>query len=240
MILFVSFFAWILTILAPCILPLLPIILAWSLENNSKKWPFVIILSLAFSIVFFSIFLKATTLFISIPNSFWAMFSGWIIIWLWIITIFPNLWKNISMKFWFDSKSNQLLNNSTHYNWFKKDILIWFSLWPVFSSCSPTYALILAIILPASFLFWIINLIFYALGLSLMLIIISIFWQKAVIKLKILANPKSNFKKVLWIIFLIVGITIFTWYDKKIEWYLIENWYYIDISEFEWNILNKK
>lgn len=79
LLLIISFFAWVLTILAPCALPLLPIILAWSVEENNKKWPYIIIVSLAISMIVFSILLKATTFFIWVPQSFWAMFSGGLI-----------------------------------------------------------------------------------------------------------------------------------------------------------------
>ena len=231
--LIISFLAWILTILAPCVLPLLPIILAWSLDDNNKKWPYVIIASLAISMILFSILLKASTLFITVPQSFWSMFSGGLIIWLWIITLFPNIWQTLSIKLGFEGKSTKALHISTQKQWYKKNILTWFALWPVFTSCSPTYALILAIILPAWFGYGLINLIMYALWLSVMLLLIAIFWQKIVKKLKIVANPKWYFKKVLAIIFIIIWLSIFTWVDKKVETYLIWSGYFIDLSEFE-------
>jgi hypothetical protein len=115
---------------------------------------------------------------------------------------------------------------------------MWVSLWPVFSSCSPTYALILAVILPTSFFVWFINLVSYILWLSLMLLLISTFWQSIVKRLKILANPKSNFKKILWVIFLLVGVFLLTWIDKKIESYILDNWYLWPI-DFEQSILDK-
>lgn len=239
LILITSFFAGIMTILAPCVLPLLPIILAWSIEENNKKWPYIIIASLAISVIFFSILLKSTTLLINVPVRFWAMFSGWLIIWLWIITLFPDIWKKISIKMWFENKSNEALHKSTLQLWLKKDILTGFALWPVFSSCSPTYALILAIILPSSFIFWLINLIMYALWLSIMLLIIAIFWQKAVSKVKFLANPKSSFKKILALVFILVWLTIFTWFDKEIETFLIWNGYFFDLSNIENWLLEK-
>ncbi len=238
--LLISFFAWVLTILAPCVLPLLPIILSGSIENpDDKKWPFVIIASLALSMIVFSIFLKATTFFISVPQSFWAMFSGWLIVWLWIITVFPDLWKKLSSKLWLDKKSNEAFSTSTQASGNKKNILMWLSLGPVFTSCSPTYALILAIILPASFLVWIINLVAYALWLSFVLILIAFFGQKIVSKLKIFADPKSKFKKILWIIFILVWLAIFTGFDKQVEIFMIEKWYFIDTTSFENSLLEK-
>jgi cytochrome c-type biogenesis protein len=235
---FISFLAWVLTILAPCVLPILPVILAWSTTDNNKKTPILIIISLGVSIIFFSILLKWTAIFIDIPAYFWSYLSWIILIFLWIITLFPNLWRIISYKSKIEEKSNELLLNSNNKSWILKNIFIWFSLWPVFSSCSPTYALILAIILPQSLLFWFINLLSYVLWLSLFLFLIAIFWQKIISKIKIFSNPNWYFKKFLWLIFLLIWLSIFTWFDKYIETQIINNSGF-DITQTEGNILNK-
>ena len=63
-----------------------------------------------------------------------------------------------------------------------KYVFMGFALGPVFSSCSPTYALILAIILPAGFVFGTIALISYILGLAFILLLIAAFGQKLIKK----------------------------------------------------------
>jgi cytochrome c-type biogenesis protein len=75
------------------------------------------------------------------------------IIALGIITIFPNLWKSVTSKFKLSDNSNKLLNKSHEKKGMMKYVFMGFALGPVFSSCSPTYALILAIVLPAGFWF---------------------------------------------------------------------------------------
>ncbi len=77
-----SFLAGILTILAPCVLPVLPVVLAGSLGERQKWYPYLVILSLALSIVLFTVFLKVSTIFIDIPQSFWKYLSGGILIFL--------------------------------------------------------------------------------------------------------------------------------------------------------------
>ena len=39
-------------------------------------------------------------------------------------------------------------------------------------------------------------------------------------------------------IFILIWIAIFTWFDKDIEAYVIEKWYF-DITNFEYEILDK-
>lgn len=119
-----------------------------------------------------------------------------------------------------------------------KYVFMGFALGPVFSSCSPTYALILAIVLPAWFLFWFISLISYTLWLATILFAIAIFGQKLVKKLKWVSDPNSRFKKVLWVIFVLVGIAIITWYDKKIEAAVLDAGF-LNTTIFEQSIIDE-
>lgn len=237
--LIVSFLAWILTILAPCVLPLLPVILwASTTESEDKYRPYIIISSLIFSIIIFSLILKASTIFIWIDAIVWKLFSWIILILFWIITIFPNLWKNISTKLWFSSKSNENLSKSASKKGLFGSIMIWISLWPVFSSCSPTYAIILAVILPVSFFVWLLNLFAYSIWLWIMLLLISILWQKFISKMKWASSPNSIFKKILWVLFLLIWLAIITWYDKVIEIAVLDSWYF-DVTGIEQKILDR-
>jgi len=237
--LIVSFLAWVLTILAPCVLPLLPVILwASSSESEDKYRSYIIIISLIFSIVIFSLLLKASTVFIWVDPIVWKLFSWVILIAFWIITFFPNLWKNFSTKIGFANNSNKNLWKSAEKKWIFWSIMVWISLWPVFSSCSPTYAIILAVILPVSFFVWLINLFAYATGLWLVLLIISIFWQKFISKMKWASSPNWIFKKILWILFLLIWLAIITWYDKVLETAVLDSWYF-DITSIEQKILDK-
>ena len=237
--LIVSFFAWVLTILTPCVLPLLPVILwASSSDSEDKYRPYIIIASLIFSVVIFSLLLKASTILIWVEPIVWKLISGIIIIFFWIITIFPNLWKNVSTKLWFSWKSNANLSKSASRKWVLGSVMVWMSLWPVFTSCSPTYWIILAVILPVSLFVWIINLFAYAIWLWVILLLISLLWHKFISKMKWASSPNSIFKKILWVLFLIVWVAIITWYDKVIETAILDLWYF-DITWIEQNILDK-
>lgn len=236
--LIVSFFAWILTVLAPCVLPILPIILGAWIDNNHKSRPYIIILSLSISIIIFSLLLKATTIFIWVDIKYLTILSWWIIFIFWIFTLFPDLWKNFSTRIWFTWKSNEKLWKHWQKKWIIWSILIWFSLWPVFSSCSPTYAVILAVILPVSFLTWLLNLFAYSLWLAFVLLLIVFLEQKIVKKLKFVSDPKWWFKKVLGVLFILVWLAIIFWIDKKIETSILKSWYFWAL-DFEQSILDK-
>ncbi len=235
----IAFLSGVLTVLAPCVLPLLPIVMGASAEDgNNKKIPFVIIASLSVSIIIFSLLLKASTVLIWVPPSFWKSFSGGMIIALGIITIFPNLWKSVTTKFGLSDNSNKLLNKSQEKKWMMKYIFMGFALGPVFSSCSPTYALILAIILPAWFLFGFTALLSYTLGLAVILFAIAVFGQKLIKNLKWASDPNGLFKKILWVVFVLVWLAIMFWYDKKIEAAILDTWF-LNTTIFEQSIIDE-
>ena len=232
-----SFFAGILTILAPCVLPLLPVILwASSSESEDKARPYIIIAALWISVIVFSLLLKTTTHFIWAPETYLKIASGAIILFFGLITLFPNVWKKMSGKF--SGSANQNLAKSANKKWVKGSILVWMSLGPVFSSCSPTYGIILGIILPASFAVWMLNLVAYVLGLSVIMLAITLLGQKFISKLKWASDPDGLFKKILWVLFLVIGLAIIFGWDKTFESYVISNWY-LGASELEQQFLDK-
>ncbi len=219
-----TFLAGILTILAPCVLPILPIILAGSLGDKSWKRPLLITVSLALSVVAFTVLLKATTLLINIPAHFWSYFSGTILITLWLIYLFPHTWAKISTKFWAWKSQVILQKTQDIHSGNLQSIATGFALGPVFSSCSPTYAFLLATIFPSSLLLWILYTFSYAFGLSLILFIIAWGWQSIIKKLKFFADEKGLFRRSLGLIFIAFGIAIATGFDKKIEIYILSNY----------------
>lgn len=233
-----SFFAGILTIAAPCVLPLLPVIIGSSVAEEDKKKPYIIIASLSVSLVLFTLLLKATSALVDIDPRTWALVSGFIVLFFGLITLFPELWEKISIKLGFTSSSNEFLDKSSAKQGNLGSILMGAALGPVFSSCSPTYLILVATVLPQSFAVGLINIIVYVLGLALTLLLIAIFGQRMVTRLKWLADPHGKFKKVLGIIFVLVGLAVMSGIDKKLEAYLVESGIY-NVSQIELDLLEK-
>ncbi len=221
--LFISFVAGVLTVLAPCVLPVLPIIIGGAAQDHRRRNPYIITASLAVAVVLFTLLLKFSTLFINIPPEVWSYTSGTIIMFFGLITIFPNFWDKVNFKLGLSAGSDKILNTSAHQSGRLGDMLIGLSLGPVFSSCSPTYFLILATVLPQSFAKGIANLIAYALGLSLVLLLVSLLGQRFIARAKIVADPRGIFKRALGVLFLLVGIFIFTGAEKKLQVFLADH-----------------
>jgi len=233
---FSSFVAGMLTILAPCILTLLPVIIGSTASSKDPSKPFIVTASLGVSIVIFTLLLKASTIFISVPPYFWNYLSGGIVLLFGIFLIFPNVWELISVKLGFSDSSHALLHKAGDKDSILGSVLIGAALGPVFSSCSPTYFIILATVLPVSFLEGLIYLIVYAFGLTLILGLIGYFGQRIIIKLKWAANPKGIFKKSMGVLLILVGIFIITGYDKVVETKILNSKY--NVANLENELMN--
>lgn len=237
--LIISFTAGVLTILAPCILPLLPVIVGRSLSDStfSKRRVLIMVLSLGISIIAFTLLLKASTLFINIPQNFWIYISGGIIFIFGLITLFPNLWENLPFTSKLNQQSNKVLMSGYRKNSIWGDIIVGASLGPVFSACSPTYFVILATVLPVRPVVGMIYLLAYALGLCLALFIVAIIGQRIMARLDFAMNPRGWFKRTLGVIFILVSLAILTGYDKKLQISLLNSGFF-DVTKVEQNILN--
>jgi len=222
-----SLIAGMLTILAPCVLPVLPIIISGSASNaKDKVKPYIITASLIASIIIFTLLLRATTTLIDVPTSFWTYLSGVILITFGFFTLLPTLWDKISLKLGLSTKTNKLLSQSTSKQGIYGDVLIGASLGPVFASCSPTYAAIVGIAITGSLSAATFYLLLYGLGLGVVMLAVAIAGQAAIRKLGWAANPHGWFKRIIGIIFVVIGVMIITGFDKTFTaWVLDANLY---------------
>ncbi|HYC34563.1 MAG TPA: redoxin family protein, partial [Candidatus Paceibacterota bacterium] len=78
----------------------------------------------------------------------------------------------------------------------------------------------------------------YTLGLSLMLLLISLLGQKLVSKLENASNPHGTLKKTLAVLFILVGIFIISGLDKRIQALVVSNGVF-DITRLETKLLEK-
>jgi cytochrome c biogenesis protein CcdA len=117
-------------------------------------------------------------------------------------------------------------------------MLIGAALGPVFSTCSPTYFVILATVLPASFLLGTVYLLAYVFGLSLVLLLIALLGQKFTTTLTKFSDSRGVVKKGLGLVFMILGLLIILGLDKKIETKILDSGYF-DVTKVEQKLLEK-
>jgi cytochrome c biogenesis protein CcdA/thiol-disulfide isomerase/thioredoxin len=212
-----SFFAGVVTVLAPCSFLLLPIILGSSASSNQKWRPYVITLSLGASLFVSTILLKATTLLINVNPVFLQYLSGVLLIVLGLISLFPELWDKINIKLGLSTSADKFLNNAGKNEGLVGSILTGVALGPVFSSCSPTYVYLLTTVLRENLASGLLHIFAYLLGLTLVMLGVSLLGQKFVKSLKFAINPKGWFKRTVSILFILVGIAILFGFDKTLQ-----------------------
>lgn len=240
----ISVLAGVLTILAPCVLPLLPVIIGSSNVDDNEtskkvsKKSIRIILSLALSVIVFTLLLKASTLLIDIPNSFWTWFSGGVIVILGIVMLFPDIWAKNKLVSKLKLFGDKRLSKGFTKNNSIGDYIVGASLGPVFSTCSPTYLFIIATVLPAGFLVGFTYLIGFVIGLIFSLLLVAYFGQSIVNKITNNARKAEITKKIFGGLILLVGISIITGFDKKIETWVLDSGYGATIN-LEQNLIDK-
>jgi len=241
MILFLlSLLAGILTVLAPCTIALLPVIVGGTVgEGRTIRRALVVTGSLGVSVVLFTLILKVSTAFISVPEIFWQIFSGAIILLLGISMVFPSLYESLPWISKLNRGSNKLLATGYNKKGLAGDIIIGAALGPVFSSCSPTYFLIIATVLPRSLGAGIVYLLAYAIGLSGALLVVAFAGQKLMMRLGVASDPRGWIKRGIGILFIIVGIAICFGLDKAVETAITDSGFF-DVTKIEQRLLQKE
>lgn len=218
--------AGVLTTLAPCVLPLLPVVVGGSIDQSGRKArqrAIVITASLGISVVLFTLILKASTALIGVPTEVWQWVSGILLIALGAISVFPSLWEAVSMRLSLQSRSTKRLVEARQRQGVSGAVLTGAALGPVFTSCSPLYGYVIVTVLPASFIRGITMLLAYTIGLCGALLIISLLGQRAIGKARWAADPHGWFRRGLGVLFIFVGIAVIAGWDKDLQTWVIEN-----------------
>ncbi|MBU6147301.1 MAG: hypothetical protein KGP10_03930 [Actinomycetales bacterium] len=218
--------AGVLTTLAPCVLPLLPVIVGSSLGptgRQSRRRAYLIAASLGASVVVFTLILKATTALIGVPASVWQWISGLILIGLGLVSLFPSLWDYLSVRLSLQRRSAEGLVSAGRREGPLAAILTGAALGPVFTSCSPLYAYVIVTVLPASFGRGIALLSAYVIGLCGTLLVIALLGQRAIGAARWAADPHGWFRRGLGLVFIVVGIIVIAGLDKDLQTWVIEN-----------------
>lgn len=233
--LFASFVAGLLTILAPCVLPVIPVILGGA-ASSARRTAFratVIVLALGVSILIFTLLLKASTVLLGVPQSVWQFISSVIIIGLGLSYLFPQLWEKLSLSSGSAIKSQELLAGANKKDGMLGAILTGAALGPVFTSCSPTYLFIVAAILPVEFWLGCLYLIAYILGLCLVLLAVALLGSRVVKKLRWSLNPTGLFRRSIGVLMIIVGVFILLGLDKSFQTFVIDQGWYAPVESIE-------
>jgi cytochrome c-type biogenesis protein len=256
--------AGVLTTLAPCVLPLLPVIVGGSVtspvgarqtrsgtgreigagaaQGTATKTPVVlgdrqravvIAGSLALSVMLFTLALRATTALIDIPPQTWAIISGGLLIALGLGQLFPAGWEQVATRLGLTARSNRLIRPDRATRGVAGAALTGAALGPVFSSCSPLYAYVVATVLPTSPSRGMVLLTAYVLGLAGTLLLVALLGQRAIRRLRRTADPHGWLRRAVGLLFLLVGLAVVTGTDRDLQTWLVQNGPLAEIWTFD-------
>lgn len=237
-----SFIAGLLTVLAPCVLPLLPVILGGSLDtkDHDKRRPYIITASLVVSLILFTLLLKVSTALIGIDPKVWSVASGVLVMILGVFMLFPLLWAQLLSRTGLEHRSQGLLGKAfSNKNKTASAILTGAALGPIFSSCSPTYTWVIATVLPSNTIAGVFYLAIYCLGVATSLLAIALLGRKFLLRITWASDPKGWFQRGIAILFILVGLFVATGWDKKVQTYLVEKDVF-NLIELEQKLVPKK
>ncbi len=232
--------AGVLTTVAPCVLPMLPVIVGSSVvatgpadptdaeavaaaRRLARRRAYVITASLGASLAVFTLLLKATTALIDIPTQAWAAISGGILIVLGLTGLFPAAWDRVSAALRLQARSTGRLSAARQRDGLGGQVLTGAALGPVFSSCSPLYGYVVVTVLPADFWWGMALLAAYLFGLCATLLAVSLAGQRLLRNVGWLADPHGWFRRALGAVFILVGVAILTGFDKTVQTWVLQN-----------------
>jgi cytochrome c biogenesis protein CcdA/thiol-disulfide isomerase/thioredoxin len=216
--LLIALVAGILTVLSPCVLPLLPVIVGGSIAGEkSTRRAVTVTVALGVSVFVFTLLLKVSTAFINVPPQVWDYISGGILFIVGLVFLFPNLWDKVPGLAKANRDSNKLMSAGFLRQNFWGDVLVGAALGPVFSTCSPTYFVVLATVLPTSLAAGITDILAYIIGMCGFLFMIAVAGQHLLTRLGLAADPKGLVRRIIGVLFIGIAVVIATGSQALIE-----------------------
>jgi cytochrome c biogenesis protein CcdA/thiol-disulfide isomerase/thioredoxin len=233
-----AFLAGIVTILSPCILPILPIILSsgFGTVQTGKGRPLGVITGFILSFTFFTLFLSTIVGAIGIPADYLRLFSVAVIALFGVSMLIPKFQIFLEILF---SKLSQFLPQSQNSTGFGGGIIIGLSLGLLWTPCvGPILASVIslaitgAVTLDAFFIT-----LAYSLGTAIPMFFIMIAGQTALRRAPWLLNNASKIQQGFGILMILTAIAIFLNFDRSFQTFILNTFpnYGTGLTKFEDN-----
>lgn len=240
--LFFAFLSGLVTILAPCIWPILPIILSSSVSGGHKK-PLGITLGIMTSFSLFTLTLSYLISLFGFDPNLLRIFAVLVIGFLGITLVVPAL--SAKLEAMVSTLSSRFAGtNSTSRNGFWGGYLTGFSLGIVWTPCAgPILATIATLAATQAVNFQIVLVtIAYVIGVGIPLFIFSYAGRAFFIKSRLLSKYTGRVQQVFGIIMILTALAIYTNYDKVVQAKLLDIFpsYAVFLTQLESNEVVKK
>lgn len=231
-----AFLAGVVTILSPCILPVLPIILSSSVDASGKRRPLGVIVGFVASFTFFTLFLSTLVRLIGIPATALRQVSTFILAILGLTLLVPKVQLVVEQLF---SRIAQFTPNSQKRAGFAGGVVIGFSLGLLWTPCvGPILASVISLAITGTVTVQaaIITLA-YSLGTAIPMFAIMLTGGAALRKVPWLVRNTANIRQGFGVLMILTAIGIFFSIDRRFQAWILQTFpqYGVGLTKFEDN-----
>ena len=230
-----AFLAGVVTILSPCILPILPVILSSSL-TGSKKRPLGVVTGFIISFTFFTLFLSLIVKSLGIPGDALRSFSIIIILIFGLGLLLPNFQALLERFFTYFSRFSPKLKEDSG---FVGGVLIGASIGLVWTPCvGPILASIISLAITGSVSGQAALITFsYSLGTAIPMLAIVYGGRNLLNKVPWLTRNTVKIQKAFGVLMILTALAIFFNIDRKFQTFILDKFpnYGTGLTSFEDN-----
>jgi cytochrome c biogenesis protein CcdA/thiol-disulfide isomerase/thioredoxin len=231
-----SFLAGVVTILSPCILPILPIVLTGSVTGGKRR-PVGVVLGFVISFTFFTLFLTSIVQALGISANFLRNLSVVVIFLFGLALIIPGFQKLAEMLF---AKLSRLTPNAANKNGFSGGLLIGLSIGLLWTPCvGPILGSVISLALSGS-VTGSAALITFAYSIGTAIPMLAIVWggRNLLNKVPWLLANTAKIQRVFGILMILTAVAIYFNYDRIFQTYVLDKFpsYGTGLTSFEDNI----
>ncbi len=213
-----SFFAGVVTILSPCILPILPIILSGSVgtDTSDRSRPYGIVTGFVLSFTFFTLFLSSLVKILGIPSDLLRTFAVSVLFVFGLTLTVPKLAIYFELLF---SKFAAKAPRAGTKKGFLGGVILGLTLGLLWAPCvGPILASVITLALIGDVtLNSVVITAAYAIGTAIPMFFIIVGGKKAVAKIPVLTNNLPIIQKVFGIIMILTAVAIAANFDRKVQ-----------------------
>jgi cytochrome c biogenesis protein CcdA/thiol-disulfide isomerase/thioredoxin len=211
-----SFIAGVATILSPCILPVLPIVLSGTVGNGKKK-PLGIILGFVLSFTFFTLITSSIVKATGVSADLLRNISIVVIFIFGASLLIPNL--QVKLETFFSGITSKLKINNQNETGFVGGVIIGLSLGLLWTPCvGPIIASVIVLAATSKITGEVILITFsYSLGTGLMMFLVMQFGRKLFQKIPWLLRSTEKIQKIFGVLMILTALSLFLNFDRKFQ-----------------------
>ncbi len=233
-----AFLAGVITVLSPCILPILPIILTSSIGgvNTGKSRPMGVVIGFILSFTFFTLFLSTIVKLSGIPAEALRFMSVVVVAGFGISLLVPQFQVFVERLF---SKLAGLMPNTQGKTGFGGGLLIGFSVGLLWTPCvGPILASVISLAITGAVTFdaFLITLA-YSLGTAIPMFLIMLGGQNVLRRVPSLLSNLGHIQKLFGVLMILTAVGIFFNVDRRFQTFVLNTFpqYGVGLTKFEDN-----